>query len=77
MAGNAGKISLIDVATTNFSKETNENMKVSELLDDAGLDLSKSVDVTVRVNFQIADLDTEVGPGDVVLVTRNIDGGAH
>lgn len=72
----AGKITVIDVATTNWQKEYEEKVPVSKLLEDMEIDLGESSNVTLRViGIGEVELDTLVDPGSTVLITRNIDGG--
>lgn len=66
---------LIDVATTSMQIDQEEEVTVAVFLEMAGLDLSNSKDVTVRVNGQKVEMTDMVYPEDVVLVTRNIEGG--
>lgn len=70
-----GKIKLFDVATSRYELDGNEDgSTVTDLLEEIGIDLSKSKNVTVRVNGEKVELDAVVKPGDDVLITRNISG---
>lgn len=72
----AGKITVIDVATTNWQKDYQEKVPVSKLLEDMEVDVSESNNMTIRViGIGEVELDTMVDPGSTVLITRNIDGG--
>lgn len=69
------KTQLIDVATSTQSVPQPEPMTVADFLKAAQVDLSKSKEVVVRVNGVRRDMGDMVNPGDVVLLTRNIEGG--
>lgn len=67
------KIKLYDVATSRYELEGSEDgSTVADLLEEVGIDLSKSKAVIVYVNGEPAGLDAVVKPGDDVLMTRNI-----
>ena len=73
----AGKITLLDVSTQERNVKVEEAISVRDLLEEAGIDLSKSEDVTLRLLGQPGKLtmDTMVDPGSSILLTRNISGG--
>lgn len=66
---------LIDVATTTKKVAQSAPMTASAFLAEAGVDLTNSKEVVVRVNGSRITMDEMVNPGDTVLLTRNIEGG--
>ena len=66
---------LIDVATKTQSVPQSAPMTVADFLTAAGVDLSKSKEVVVRVNSTRVSMEDMVEPGATVLLTRNIEGG--